>query len=181
ATHRAEPDETERRHQPLPSSTTAIALISSLHRAWVARRDTSTVVVVGRWPPRYAAHTRFRSSCSATSVRKRVAETRSAKVHPAASSVFLRFSIVSTACSRILPRCAAAARRRGTLGAMPVILVLEDDSATRNALVETLRKLFPQARVASARSDAAPGVVAVERANVVLASLPAVERLYREG
>ena len=64
---------------------------------------------------------------------------------------------------------------------MPVILVLEDDSATRNALVETLRKLFPQARVASARSDAAPGVVAVERANVVLASLPAVERLYREG
>src|SRR5439155_370822 len=37
ATHRAEPDETERRHQPLPSSTTAIALISSLHRAWVAR------------------------------------------------------------------------------------------------------------------------------------------------
>ena len=64
---------------------------------------------------------------------------------------------------------------------MPVILVLEDDSATRKALVETLRKLFPQARVASARSDAAPGVVAVERANVVLASLPAVERLYREG
>jgi CheY-like chemotaxis protein len=64
---------------------------------------------------------------------------------------------------------------------MRVILVLEDDSATRNGLVETLRSLFPQARVASARSDAAPGVVAVERASVVLASLPAVERLYREG
>jgi CheY-like chemotaxis protein len=64
---------------------------------------------------------------------------------------------------------------------MPVILVLEDDSATRNALVATLRELYPQARVASARSDAAPGVVAVERANVVLASLPAVERLCRDG
>ena len=64
---------------------------------------------------------------------------------------------------------------------MPTILVLEDDSATRNALVATLRELYPQARVASARSDAAPGVVAVERANVVLASLPAVERLCRDG
>src|SRR5215470_732857 len=52
ATHRAEPDEAHRRHQLPASSTTAIALISSLHRAWVANRETSTVVVVGRWPPR---------------------------------------------------------------------------------------------------------------------------------
>src|SRR5215510_12636454 len=52
AAHRAEPDEAHRRHQLPASSTTAIALISSLHRAWVASRETSTVVVVGRWPPR---------------------------------------------------------------------------------------------------------------------------------
>ena len=64
---------------------------------------------------------------------------------------------------------------------MPVILVLEDDAATRNALVETLRSLFAEARVASARIDTAPGVVTVERADVVLASLPAVERLCRNG
>src|SRR5881409_2209917 len=69
AAHRAEPDDAHRRHQRPPSSATAIALISSLHRAWVARRDTSTVVVVGTWPPRKEAHTRFRSSCSATFVR----------------------------------------------------------------------------------------------------------------
>jgi len=64
---------------------------------------------------------------------------------------------------------------------MPVILVLDDDSATRNGLVDALRQLFAGARVASARSDAAPGIVAVERADVVLASLPAVERLSRGG
>src|SRR5262249_32980380 len=34
------------------ADTTAMALIPSLHRAGVARRDTSTVVVVGRWPSR---------------------------------------------------------------------------------------------------------------------------------
>jgi hypothetical protein len=60
---------------------------------------------------------------------------------------------------------------------MPVILVLEDDSATRNALVDALRHLFAGVRVASARSDAAPGVIAVERPTVVLASPPALERL----
>jgi CheY-like chemotaxis protein len=64
---------------------------------------------------------------------------------------------------------------------MPVILVLEDDSSTRNGLVETLRSLFAGARVASGRSDAAPGIVTVERADVVLASMAAVERLYRNG
>src|SRR5215468_2308868 len=50
-------------------SATAMALISILQFAWVASRETSTVVVVGRWPPRYSAHTRLRSSCSLTSVR----------------------------------------------------------------------------------------------------------------
>ena len=64
---------------------------------------------------------------------------------------------------------------------MPVILVLEDDSATRNGLVDTLRSLYAGARVAAARSDAAPGIVTVERADVVLASMQAVERLYRNG
>ena len=64
---------------------------------------------------------------------------------------------------------------------MAVILVLEDDAATRNGLVDALRQLFTGARVASARSDAAPGIVAVERADVVLASLPAFERLSRGG
>jgi len=64
---------------------------------------------------------------------------------------------------------------------MPVILVLEDDSSTRNGLVETLRSLFVGVRVASGRSDAAPGIVTVERADVVLASMAAVERLYRNG
>ena len=64
---------------------------------------------------------------------------------------------------------------------MPVILVLEDDSTTRNGLVDTLRSLYAAARVASARSDAAPGIVTVERADVVLASMQAVERLYRNG
>src|SRR5262249_35221021 len=48
ATHRAQPDETDGGHQPRASSATAIALISSLHRGCVARRETSTVVVVGR-------------------------------------------------------------------------------------------------------------------------------------
>src|SRR5262245_41359838 len=70
---------------------------------------------------------------------------------------------------------------RSTLGGMPVLLVLEDDSATRNGLVDALRSLYAGVRVAAARSDAAPGIVTVERADVVLASMPAVERLYRNG
>lgn len=64
---------------------------------------------------------------------------------------------------------------------MPVILVLDDDAATRNALVETLRRLFTGARVVATGADAAAGVVARERATVVLADLPAAERLCREG
>src|SRR4029453_8767506 len=50
-------------------------------------------------------------------------------------------------------------RCRSTLGGMPVILVLEDDSATRNALVATLRELYPQAPPPSARTQRAPGLV----------------------
>jgi hypothetical protein len=50
AAHRAEADPAEGRHQSPP--VTAIAVISSLQRGCVARRDTSTVVVVGRWSPR---------------------------------------------------------------------------------------------------------------------------------
>ena len=64
---------------------------------------------------------------------------------------------------------------------MPVILVLDDDVAARDALVETLRRLFARARVVAAPVVAAPGVVAGERASVVLASLLAAERLCRNG
>src|SRR5204863_1289860 len=102
AAHAAETNEREVQICHQRPSVTAIALISILQRACVASRLTSTVVVVGRWPSRYVAHTRFRSSCSSTSVRNRVADTRSAKEAPADSSVFLRFSMHSTACSRIV-------------------------------------------------------------------------------
>ncbi|PYN31518.1 MAG: hypothetical protein DME01_24065 [Candidatus Rokuibacteriota bacterium] len=64
---------------------------------------------------------------------------------------------------------------------MPVILVLDDEGAARDGLVETLRRLFTQARVVTARDDARLEVVAREGASVVLASLSAAERLCREG
>jgi CheY-like chemotaxis protein len=64
---------------------------------------------------------------------------------------------------------------------MPAILVLDDDVATRDALVETLRRLFPRARVVAAPAETAPEVVARERASLVLASFPAAERLCRNG
>jgi len=54
---------------------------------------------------------------------------------------------------------------------MPVILVLEDDGATRDALAETLRRLFPGTRVLATRADAEPEVVEREGASVVLAGL----------
>lgn len=66
-------------------------------------------------------------------------------------------------------------------GAMPVILVLDDDVAARDALVETLNALFSAARVVAAGADAAPAVVAREGATVVLASFAAAERLCRDG
>jgi DNA-binding NarL/FixJ family response regulator len=64
---------------------------------------------------------------------------------------------------------------------MPVILVLDDDGATRDALAETLKRLFPRARVVAACGDAGPAIVAREGVTVVLASLPVAERLCREG
>jgi CheY-like chemotaxis protein len=64
---------------------------------------------------------------------------------------------------------------------MPVILVLDDDAAARDALVETLRRLFARARIVAARGDLEPTVVAREAANVVLASLAAAERLCQLG
>ncbi|HYS18874.1 MAG TPA: hypothetical protein VET45_18275 [Candidatus Binatia bacterium] len=64
---------------------------------------------------------------------------------------------------------------------MPVILVLEDDGATRDALAETLRRLFPGTRVLATRADAEPEVVEREGASVVLAGLSTAERLCRRG
>ncbi|MGH7305982.1 MAG: hypothetical protein ACRELZ_22075 [Candidatus Rokuibacteriota bacterium] len=62
-----------------------------------------------------------------------------------------------------------------------MILVLDDDVAARDALVETLNALFSAARVVAAGADAAPAVVAREGATVVLASFAAAERLCRDG
>jgi DNA-binding NarL/FixJ family response regulator len=64
---------------------------------------------------------------------------------------------------------------------MPVILVSDDDAATRDALVETLRRLFPRARVVAVRGDLEPAVVGRARAGLVLARLAAAERLCRAG
>jgi CheY-like chemotaxis protein len=63
---------------------------------------------------------------------------------------------------------------------MRVILVLEDDTVTRDALTETLRRLFPLARVIATPTDAASAAVEREGADVVLATLPVAERLCRE-
>jgi len=68
---------------------------------------------------------------------------------------------------------------------MPVILVLVDDPAARDPLVETLRRLFPWARLVAVRADVAVDValslIGSERATVVVASLSAAERLCRDG
>jgi CheY-like chemotaxis protein len=64
---------------------------------------------------------------------------------------------------------------------VPVILVSDDDAASRDALVDTLRRLFPRARVLAVRGDLEPEVVRRERAGLVLASLLAAERLCRAG
>jgi CheY-like chemotaxis protein len=64
---------------------------------------------------------------------------------------------------------------------VPVILVSDDDAASRDALVETLRRLFPRARVLAVRGDLEPEVVGRERADLVLASLAVAERLCRAG
>jgi CheY-like chemotaxis protein len=64
---------------------------------------------------------------------------------------------------------------------MPVILVLDEEDASRDALVETLRNLFPQARVLTAHGDAGREILAREDVSVVLAGLPAAESLCRAG
>ena len=64
---------------------------------------------------------------------------------------------------------------------MPVILVSDDDAASRDALVETLRRLFPRARVLAVQGDLELDVARRERADLVLASLAAAERLCRAG
>jgi len=60
-----------------------------------------------------------------------------------------------------------------------MILILEDDASTRDALAETLRRLFPQARVIAARVDAGPAVGQRDGASIVLADVAAVERVRR--
>lgn len=70
---------------------------------------------------------------------------------------------------------------RSTLGAMPVILVSDDDAASRDALAGTLRRLFARARVVAVHGALEPEVVLRERADLVLASLAAAERLCRAG
>jgi CheY-like chemotaxis protein len=66
-------------------------------------------------------------------------------------------------------------------GPMPVILVLDDDGAARDALVATLRNLFTRARIVAARGEAGREAAAREDPSVVLASLDAAERLCRAG
>ena len=63
----------------------------------------------------------------------------------------------------------------------PVILVLEDDAATRDALAETLRRLFPGARVVATAPGAETAVVERGGARVVLAGLSIAEHLCRRG
>jgi DNA-binding NarL/FixJ family response regulator len=64
---------------------------------------------------------------------------------------------------------------------MPVLLVLVEDPAARDPLVETLRGLFPWARVVAVRVEVALPFLVGERATVVVAALSAAERLSREG
>ena len=70
------------------SSTTAMALISTMHRESVASFTTSTVTVVGLLPVKYSAQTAFIASCWDMSVTKRVHSTTSSKVAPTASRLF---------------------------------------------------------------------------------------------
>src|SRR5262249_33837792 len=64
---------------------------------------------------------------------------------------------------------------------MPVILVLVDDPAARDPLVETLRRLFPCVRLVAARADVALPFIVNERATVVVAGLSAAEHVCRDG
>jgi CheY-like chemotaxis protein len=64
---------------------------------------------------------------------------------------------------------------------VPVILVSDDDAASRDALVETLRSALSSGPRALVRGDLEPEVVGRERADLVLASLAAAEHLCRAG
>ena len=68
---------------------------------------------------------------------------------------------------------------------MPVILVLVDDPAPRDFLVETLRRLFPPSRLVAVRAnvaaDVARSLIVSEGATVVVAGISAAERLCRDG
>ena len=64
---------------------------------------------------------------------------------------------------------------------MPVILVLVDDPAADDALVETLRRLFPWARLVAVRANVALSFIIGEGASVVVAGFSAAERLCRDG
>jgi len=69
---------------------------------------------------------------------------------------------------------------------MPVILVLVDDAArddnpARDPLLETLRRLFPWARVVAVRADLALPLIASKGATAVVANLSTAERLCREA
>ena len=60
---------------------------------------------------------------------------------------------------------------------MSTILVVEDDVRTREEMAETLRSLFPRARVMATAVDARPDVV--ESAQIVVADVAALERVRR--
>ena len=64
---------------------------------------------------------------------------------------------------------------------MPVILVVVDDPAARDPVVETLKRLFPWARVMAVCVETALPLAVSEGATVVVAGLSAAERLCREG
>ena len=69
---------------------------------------------------------------------------------------------------------------------MPVILVLVDDAArddnpARDPLLETLRRLFPWARVVAVRADLALPLIASKGATAVVANHSTAERLCREA
>ena len=65
---------------------------------------------------------------------------------------------------------------------MPVIFVLDDDASTRDDLAETLRRLFPRARVVPAGTDPGPELLEREGESVILlAGLPVAERICRHG
>jgi CheY-like chemotaxis protein len=62
---------------------------------------------------------------------------------------------------------------------MSTIVVVEDDARTRKETTETLRRLFPRARVIATAVDARPDVVGRDAAPIVLADVAVLERVRR--